>query len=311
MKFLKKIECFIRDPKFRFQYLDSLGFYNNLDDLKYLQKKFLYLIGHNLDIDYPKSYNEKLQWIKLYDRKPIYTKMVDKFEAKKIVEEKIGAEYVIPTLGVWEKFDEIDFEKLPKRFVLKCTHDSGGVIVVDDKNKIDWMKIKEQFERKLSKNFYFYGREWPYRNVKPRIIAEKRLEMSSNNDSDIVNDYKVYTFNGKARICMINTERGIHTTADYFDKNFNKLDFSWGYPHSMRKIERPQNYDLMFQLAEKLAENTLELRVDFYEVSGQLFFGEMTFFDGSGFDKIEPFEWDLKLGDWIELPNSKSKEVNN
>lgn len=254
------------------------------------------------DFQNPQTFNEKLQWLKLYDRRPEYTIMVDKYAVKMYVANKIGEEYIIPTLGVWDSFDEIDFDKLPDQFVLKCTHDSHSVIICKDRSKFDIDTARTRINSGLKRNFFYYGREWPYKNVLPRIIAEKYMEDAKVRE---LRDYKIYTFNGKAKFCMINTDRGTNTRADYFDESYNWLDFTWGYPHADVKPEKPANYEKMFELAEKLAKGTATLRVDFYEVNGQVYFGELTFFDASGFDKIIPESYDLKFGSWIKLPDKK------
>lgn len=254
------------------------------------------------DFQNPQTFNEKLQWLKLYDRRPEYTIMVDKYAVKMYVANKIGKEYIIPTLGVWDSFDEIDFDKLPDQFVLKCTHDSHSVIICKDRSKFDIDTARTRINSGLKRNFFYYGREWPYKNVPPRIIAEKYMEDAKVRE---LRDYKIYTFNGKAKFCMINTDRGTDTRADYFDESYNWLDFTWGYPHADVKPEKPANYEKMFELAEKLAKGTATLRVDFYEVNGQIYFGELTFFDASGFDKIIPESYDLKFGEWTKLPDKK------
>lgn len=605
---MKNVFELILDKNKRFLWLAYRGFYNKWPDKKYISRKFEATLGYPLNLDNPQTFNEKLQWLKLYDRKPIYTTMVDKYAVKDYVASIIGKEYIIPTLGVWDRFEDIDFDLLPNQFVLKCTHDSGGLIIVKDKSTFDLVAAQKKINKSLKRNYYYLGREWPYKDVKPRIIAEVYMEDTStsklrdfkffcfngmakcckvdfdrfiehkanyffkdgeimrfgenicppdfNNKIDIfvplknmeelasrlserlpflctafydVNekvylgeliffpasdfgkfiydgndklfgswlkipetlgggyiliyedllcvlsrassttrdgtstsndlaghkihsfngvpkvilvckdrfsefgltedffdyrwehldvkrdkygnsfslapcppelekmlelseklskaypflrtdfytingrvyfgeitffstggfgqfvpesfdqeladwavistvgdrgillrndncfvcldlaestnmnnvsaetssliDYKVYTFNGKAKFCMINQDRRIHTRADYFDKDFNWLDFTWGYDHADQIPEKPAKYELMFELAEKLAKGTFELRVDFYEVDGQVYFGELTFFDGSGFEKIDPIEWDYKLGSMIKLPN--------
>lgn len=296
---------YVVDPKYRFLHNADLGLYNAMDDKKYLCIKYRYLMGKELNLDNPQTYNEKLQWLKLYDHNPLYTTMVDKHEAKKYVASLIGEEYIIPTLGVWNEFDEIDFNKLPNRFVLKCTHDSGGIVICKDKSTLDIKKVKKKIKNCLRRNYYYQGREWPYKNVKPRIIAEQLLEegdVSGSSPEKRINDYKIYAFNGTARIIMVNQDRGSNTKADYFDEQFNYLDFTWGYSHAEKTPPKPINFQLMFELASRLSEGIPEVRVDFYEVAGKVYFGELTFFDGSGFDKIEPFEWDQKLGGYIDLP---------
>lgn len=318
----------IFDKNKRFLWLAYHGFYNKWPDRKYISRKFEATLGYPLNLDNPQTFNEKLQWLKLYDRKPIYTTMVDKYAVKEYVASIIGEEYIIPTLGVWEHFEDINFDDLPNQFVLKCTHDSGGLVIVKDKSKLDMPAAKRKINKSLKRNYYYLGREWPYKDVKPRIIAEAYMEDASSQikngliaahdfgtDRKDINgslkkntpliDYKVYTFNGEAKFCMINQERKIHTRADYFDRDYKWLDFKWGYDHADIIPQKPESYEQMFKLAERLAKDTAELRVDFYEVNGHIYFGELTFFDGSGFDKIEPIEWDYKLGSFLTLPNMK------
>ena len=296
---MKKVFRYLFDAKYRFKVNDAHGLYRFMPDEKYLKRRFKINLGYDLNLSNPRTYNEKLQWLKIYDRKPIYTTMVDKYAVKKYVASIIGEQYIIPTLGVWEDFDEIDFNALPDQFVLKCTHDSGGIVICKDKTKLDIEATKKKIIKCLKQNYYYKFREWPYKDVKPRNIAEKYMEDTTTAE---LRDYKIYTFNGKAQICMINQNRGIHTRADYFDKEYNWLDFTWGYDHAECIPEKPENFDLMLRLAEILAKDTYQLRVDFYQVNGKVFFGELTFFDGSGFDRIEPIEWDYELGSYIVLP---------
>ena len=303
MDILRKAQLYCLDPVFRFNINASRGMYDNLSDEEYLRLKFRIVFGRELDLDNPKAFNEKLQWIKLYDRKPIYTTMVDKYEVKKYVSTQIGEKYVIPTLGIWEKFDDIDFSILPKRFVLKCTHDSGGLVICRDKSKLNLRNVKDKIEKCLKHNYYLQGREWPYKNVKPRIIAEEYMEDSQTGE---LRDYKFYTFNGVAKYVMINTDRAEgRTKADYFDIDFNWLNFRWGYPNAEIPIEKPSAFEEMIKLSEFLAKGTIELRVDFYVCNGRIYFGELTFFDGGGFTKFDPESWDYTFGSELELPSIK------
>ena len=309
---MNKIFKLIFDEDYRFDFLSSRGLLNKMSDHDYLKKMFKIRTGKNLVFDNPQTYNQKLQWIKLYDHNPMYIDMVDKYEAKKYVAKLIGEEYIIPTLGVWNNFDEINFDNLPDQFVLKCTHDSGGVVIIKNKSTINRKEIKRKIEKSLKRNFYYYGREWPYKEVKPRIIAEKYMvDTTAINDNvqrnNVLKDYKIYTFNGKAKMCMINTDRGIDTRADYFDRDFKSLDFFWGYKHADIKPQKPVHYEKMFELAETLAQGTTEVRVDFYVVNNNIYFGELTFFDGSGFDPIIPEEWDIKIGSWLQLPTKEGE----
>lgn len=274
-------------------------------DSLYLKWSFSRHAKRKLDLADPKTFNEKLQWLKLHDRKPEYSTMVDKYAVKEYVAGKIGEEYIIPTLGVWDSFEDIDFDALPNEFVLKCTHDSGGLVICRDKSKLDKEAARKKISASLKRNYYYWGREWPYKNVPPRVIAEELLcDEKLGKDASVL-DYKFFTFGGKVKVMMINTDRGHETKADYFDRDFNWLDFTWGYPHAKTRPEKPAQFEKMIELAEILAAGTVELRVDFYDVNGHIYFGELTFFDGSGFDRIEPIEWDYKLGSWVKLPGKE------
>lgn len=268
----------------------------------YLRLKYYRVFHKKLNLRHPVTFNEKLQWLKLYDHNPIYPSLVDKYEVKKIVSEKIGSQYIIPTYGVWNSFDEIDFDKLPNRFVLKCTHDSGGVFIVKDKKSMDIKAARSKINNSLKNNFYYEGREWPYKSVKPRIIAEKYL--SDSVESEELSDYKLQCFDGKVDDILVcsgrNSEEGVKYY--YFDKDWNYLPYSYE-TEDIEKFKqlKPQNLELMIQLAEKLSRNFPELRVDLYEIQGKVYFGELTLFSNSGFDTTITPEADKILGEKLSL----------
>lgn len=273
-----------------------------IPDSIYLKYVFKRMVGYPLNLKNPKTFNEKLQWLKIYDRKPIYTTMVDKYEVKKYVANIIGEQYIIPTIGVWDRFEDIDFNKLPDQFVLKCTHDSGGLVICRNKDLFDYELAREKINSCLKRNFYWQGREWPYKDVKPRIIAEQYMEDKKTGD---LRDYKFYTFDGVAKALEIATDRqveGKETKIDYFDMDFVHLPFTVGHPNADEHPAKPDTFDEMRRLAEKLSQNIPHLRVDFYEVNGKAYLGELTFFTGGGFEKFTPSEWDKTLGTWIQLP---------
>lgn len=272
-----------------------------IPDKMYLKLRFRQRMGKKLDLNNPKTFNEKAQWIKLYDRNPLYCQLVDKYEVRKYVAKHIGEEYLIQVIGgPWNSFEEIDFDELPNSFVLKCTHDSGGLVICKDKNNLDIELARKKITSALKNNYYWHGREWPYKNVKPRIIAEEYMQDTKTRE---LRDYKFYCFNGVPKLVMIVTNRGKGTTkADYFDMDFHHQDFTWGYPMASEVPEKPVCFDEMKKLAACLAKGIPEVRADFYEVDGKVYFGELTFFDGSGMQKIEPEEWDLKMGEWLVLP---------
>lgn len=293
---------FFSDPQIRFSYLAKLGLLNSVPDEVFLKERFKRVFGYELNLEHPQTFNEKLQWLKLYDRKPEYTRMVDKYEAKKYVAERIGEDHIIPTLGVWERFDDIDFEALPDQFVLKCTHDCGGLVICRDKSRLDIPAARKKINRCLKRNYYYSNREWPYRGVQPRIIAEAYMEDAETAE---LRDYKFFCFNGAAKLLFIASERqkeGEETKFDFFDMEFQHLDVRNGHPNADVCPEKPKHFDEMRAFAEKLSQGIPQLRVDFYEANDQVYFGELTFYHWSGIVPFDPPEWDRILGDWIKLP---------
>ena len=298
---MKRIGDYFRNPYKIFESLAMRGFFKNMNDKEYLSWLYRARMGRFPDLNHPKSFNEKLQWLKLNDRKPEYTEMVDKYLAKKYVEKRIGEKYIIPTLGVWDEFDQIEFEKLPDQFVLKTTHDSGGVVICKDKANFDKAAAKRKLEKSLKRNYYWAEREWPYKNVKPRIIAENYL--SFLNGSDLV-EYKVFCFNGKPALFLICKGEG-HTderTNDFYDLEFNHIPVTVTCPNAKEKCQKPDEYEELLELSRKLAKNTYQLRVNLYVINHKIYFGELTFFHDSGCCKFNPPEWDKRFGDMLKLP---------
>lgn len=272
-----------------------------IPDKPYLSYVYKKRFRKSIDWKNPQTFNEKLQWLKLYDRKPEYTQMVGKYEAKKYVEERIGEEYIIPTLGVWDCFEDIDFDALPEQFVLKCTHDSGGLAICRNKATFDKEKARAKIERSLKKNYYWGSREWPYKNVKPQILAEQYMEDNQGLDSLPV--YKIMTFGGVPKIIQtIQNDKMPNESIDYFDTDWNLLDIRQNYPNSEAPFDRPETLQEMLTLATKLSQGLPFLRIDFYSVNGQVYFSEYTFYSDSGLAVFNPPEWDKTLGEWIELP---------
>ncbi len=270
-----------------------------LPDKMYLQLYYFAQFRKFINFKHPKTYNEKLNWLKINDRNLEYTKMVDKYEAKKYAKSIIGEEYIIPNLGVWNRFDDIDFDKLPNQFVLKCTHDSEGLVIVKNKTTLDKVEAKKKIENAMKYNFYYIGREFPYKNIKPRIIAEQYMEDKKYGE---LRDYKFFCFDGEPKAMFIATDRGIgETKFDYYDLNFEHLNIRQHYPNSDKKIEKPINFEKMVELSKILSKGLKHVRVDFYEVNGKLYFGEITFFHFSGLQPFIPNEWDEKFGEWIKI----------
>ena len=303
---MSKIKTFFKLLKMPIKLIPPLannGFLNWMPDETLLKLMYKARMGKTLNLDNPKSFSEKLQWLKLYDRNPLYTKLVDKYEVRKYIAETIGEEYLIPLYGVWDHPDEIDFDSLPDQFVLKCTHDSGSVIICDDKSKFDKSTAIKKLKKAQKFNFFYHGREWPYKNVVPRIIAEKYM-LNSDSSSEL-SDYKWYCFDGVAKAMLIVTDRqtpGEETKYDYFDMSFCHQPLLWGGPNATRTIEKPISFELMRELAEQISQGIPQVRVDFYEADGHIYFGEMTFYDGCGMSPFQPEKWDAIFGDWIQLP---------
>lgn len=283
------------------------GWLDGLSDKSYLSLMYRAHLGQKLHWDTPVTFSEKLQWLKLYDRKPVYSSMVDKYEAKQYTSERIGDRYTIPVLGgPWSHPDEIDYDALPDQFVLKTTHDCGGVLICADKSKFDREAAKQMLLEHLSRDYYKHCREWPYKNVKPRIFAEKYL--FEKNQSAPIKDYKFFTFNGEPKLMYIAGGRDYSKKednvvyADFFDMNFNHVDLCIDHDNAPTCPEKPQTFDQMVEFARVLAQGTRHLRVDFYEVDGRLYCGELTFFHCGGLRKFKTGEWDRVMGDWIDLP---------
>ena len=293
---------------YRYMVLGYRGLLKHIPSEKYLKRMYQISMGRELNLDEPKLYTEKLQWLKLYDHRPEYTVMVDKYAVKQYVADKIGPEYVIPLLGVWDRAEDIDFEALPDRFVMKTTHDSGTYIVCKDKSKLDIPATRKKMAKFLKRKYYDCNREWPYKNVKPRIIAEEYMEDSRFGE---LRDYKFFTFGGEPRVLYIaqGRGRGEPTVADFFDMEFNHLPFTIDHDMASVPPEKPDNFVLMQQLAAKLSQGTPQLRVDFYEVDGRVYFGEMTFFHCSGMESFHPEQWDRIFGDWVILPLKRMEDT--
>lgn len=280
-----------------------------IPDETYLKLLFWLRMKRKLHLKNPVTFNEKLQWLKLYDRNSDYTHLVDKYEVRKYIENKIGSEILVPLIGVWNTWEEIEFDTLPERFVLKTTHDSGGVAICQNKANWNMEKAQKKIIDSLSRNYFYLGREYPYKDIVPRIIGEEYIE---NEQAGELIDYKVMCFNGKARCIFTCTERftaeGLKVT--FFDLNWKRLPFTRHYPCSNVEIKRPGNLEKMIQYAETLSEGIPFLRVDFYEVNDRIYMGELTFYPGCGMEEFEPEEYDSILGSWIELPYTQCHSSN-
>lgn len=273
-----------------------------VSDENFVKWKYYLNFHKRLDLRNPQTFNEKLQWLKLYDQHEEYTQLVDKYEAKQFVASIIGKEYIIPTIGVYDSIEEIDFEYLPQQFVIKCTHNSGGIIVCKDKQKLDIKNSCKQLEKWLKVNPYWKNREYPYKNVKPRIIIEQYMEDESGYE---LKDYKFFCFDGEPKCLFVATDRGKEgeeTKFDFFDLEWNHLPFTNGHPNSKQSISKPNSFENMIEISRRLSQGFPHVRVDLYNINGRIYFGELTFFHWSGLTPFVPEEWDYRFGEFLNLP---------
>ena len=262
--------------------------------------------GKSLNLRHPQRFNEKLQWLKLYNRKPEYTVMADKVAVKDYIAHTLGPQYVIPTLGVWEKAADVDFDALPEKFVIKCNHNSGdGMYICTDKSKMDVESVRRALERGLEQNYYLCDREWPYKNIPRRILAEAFLDDGSGKG---LIDYKVFNFNGEPHFIQVDFDRFKDHKKNLYSTDWKLLDFEFNYPsHPEIEIPKPAALDEMLQLSRILSKDIPYLRTDFYYINGQLYLGELTFFPASGYGKFTPDEYDLTFGKLLNLPSKKTR----
>lgn len=275
-----------------------------LPDKLFVSLKYFHSFGRFPNLNAPVTFNEKLQWLKLYDRRDSYVNLVDKCKVKEVVGKIIGFQHIIPTLGVWDNVDQIDFDKLPNQFVLKTTHDSGTIIICKDKTILDIKETKNIMSNCLKRDFYAMTREWPYKNVPRKIIAEEYVTVNGVSPNDI----KFFCFNGKVKLFKVDFDRFVNHKANYYDGDCNLVkcgeivcppDFTKG------KELIPCNILEMIHIAEKLSKGIPFVRVDLYSVNKTILFGEMTFFPNSGCGKFTDEKWDYKIGEWLKLPIEK------
>lgn len=296
-----------------------------IPDKLYLKLLFRLKMRKSLNLRNPQTFNEKLQWLKLYDRNPKYSQMVDKFEAKKYVANIIGDEYIIPTIGVYENVEEIPWDSLPNQFVLKCTHDSGGVVICKDKKTLNIKEAKKKLSRGLKRSYFYQLREWPYKFASRRIIIENLLEFETSNgispEKNTLNnanqsrlgyengtqfdifDYKFFCFDGEPKFLKVDFDRFTEHHANYFDLEWNLLPFGEKMcpPKESKELIKPTNFEQMLKISRLLSQGHKFLRVDLYNISGHIYFGELTFFPASGLGSFEPTKWDLIIGGYLKL----------
>ncbi len=281
--------------------LGRRGYLNWMSDEQYIRILYRMIFKRKLNLGNPQTFNEKLQWLKLHDHNPLYTRLVDKYEVKQYVADLIGEEYIIPTLGVWNSIDEVDFDSLPNQFVLKCTHDSGGLVICRNKNKLDVNATKKKLKKSLNQNFFYFGREWPYKNVKPRIIAEKYMTDESGTE---LKDYKIFNFDGKPKLIQVDYDRFVKHKRNLYSTDWKYIEAAIQYPTDPKHhIERPKQLDKMLSIARVLSAGISHVRTDLYCIDNRIYFGELTFYHESGLGKFTPEILDEKMGEWIKLPS--------
>lgn len=299
MSSLKKLLKYFADPLFRLNVNSRVGINHFMSDEDFIKKQYFLKTGRVLNLDNPTRFNEKLQWLKLYNRKPLFTIMVDKYAVKEYLEPIIGSKHIVPLLGVWNKFEDIDFNSLPDKFVIKTTHGCGGMYICREKSKFDVNAAAKDIRKALKRNYYYNCREWPYKDVKPRIIAEKYLQ-----DGEMLNlnVYKIFNLSGKPTLIQsIQNDKTKYETIDYFDTEWNLLDLRQNYQNSKYPLPRPETLEKMLELSAKCSAGFPFLRTDWYEVNKEVFFSEFTFFSDAGHEAFYPDEWDERLGALIDL----------
>lgn len=273
-------------------------------DRTYLCLLFKYRMGYKLNLKNPTTFSEKLNWLKIYDHNPLYTKLVDKQEVKQYIIDKVGAKYIIPSLGIWNNPESIDFDSLPDQFVLKTTHGGGnvGVLICRDKSKFNVNEAIANLKKAMKQNLYKDSREWPYKNVTKKIIAEPYIEDKVTGE---LRDYKFFCFDGRVNALFVATERQNREEPffNFFDENYNPLPIKQGHPVSTIIPDKPKLFEEMKKIASELSKGLPHVRVDLYEANGNVLFGELTFYHFGGTVPFEPQEWDVTFGKWLELPN--------
>ena len=313
MNYITRILIFLKNPGKRIPLLFLKLFSQLFSDESYLRYKFYLSMGYKLNLDNPRTFSEKLQWLKIHNRKPEYTTMVDKHAVKDYVTNKIGAKYIIPTIGVWDNVEDIDWDSLPNQFVLKTTHGGGGggVVVCKNKATLDKQKTIKSLKSSLSQDIYKNLREWPYKNVPKRIIAEQYMTDGSSKD---LPDYKFFCFDGEPKYCQVIRDRHTKETIDFYDMEWNHMPFIGLNPvvsncqtlvvsNGKTPVAKPMHLDKMIEICQKLSKDIPFSRIDLYVINDKEYFGEITFYPASGMGTFTPDEWNYRLGDLLNLPN--------
>ncbi|NLB66627.1 MAG: glycosyl transferase [Lentisphaerae bacterium] len=297
---LSKLIRYAKNPLLLFWRLGLDGHFKFIPDRRYLEICFRIKVGHRLNLEAPQTFNEKLQWLKLFDRRPEYTRLADKLAVRDYIQSRVGADHLIPLLGTWGSAADINFSTLPSQFVLKCTHDSGSVIICRDKSNLRENRVRARLANRLSKNYYWAGREWPYRNIPPRVIAEAYMTDESATE---LKDYKFHCFNGEPRVIQVDFDRFTAHRRNLYDLNWNRLPLALAYPDAPeRVIPKPPNLEQALDLVRAIVPPAPTVRVDLYLTQDQIYFGEFTFFHEGGLGRFKPARYDAEFGSWIHLP---------
>ena len=301
---LDTIKYIARNPESLFMMLGSKGLLNWIPDNVYVYIYSSLSLGYSVNLKKPQTFNEKMQWLKLYDRNSVYTELADKYEVRKHIAKKIGEEYLIPLVGgPWKSVEEIDFSALPNQFVLKTTHDSGGIVFCKDKNNFDIERAKEKLKKHLRRKYYYGKREWPYKGINPQIVAEQYMK---DGESENLTVYKIFCFGGEPKIIQtIQNDKTKDESIDYFSPDWTLLDMRQNFPNSDTPMAKPEKLEEMLAIAKSLSEGFPFIRTDLYSINNNVYFSELTFYSDSGSAAFDPPEWDRILGSWIKLPDKK------
>jgi len=301
---MKSLGYYIKNPRIVFEGLTIKFVGKLLPDKTFIKLLYHYVTGNELDLENPKTFTEKLQWLKINDKNPLYPTLVDKISAKKWVAEKIGGTYIIPTLCVWDRIEDVDFSNLPDKFVLKCNHNSGNVIICQNRKSFDVDAAKRALEKSLNDRYYLKGREWPYKYVKPRVFAEIYMSPSDIWEYKPLIDYKFYCFNGVPMYVQVIKNRGYNETVDFYNMNWEKQPFTGVNPTAKMsdKVDTaPSTLENMKEVAAKLSMGFPFMRVDLYEINHKVYFGELTLYPSGGFGCFKPKEYNLIIGNQLRL----------
>lgn len=304
MKIIKKIFCYLRNPTKVINYFGSKGRLKFIPDKMYLKLVYRANLDKKLNLDQPITFTEKIQWLKLYDRNPEYIKLVDKYLVREHIEKLIGSKYLVPLIGIYNNIDEIELSKLPNQFVLKCTHDSGSVVICKDKSNFDWIATKKKLTRCLKRNYYYTGREWPYKFVKPRIVCERFMTEGLN---EVPKDYKVYCFHGEPKLIFIlrdKYKKGVRKSGTVYTTQWEALPCVLDNHYELNMVEeqKPECLEELLSICRKLCEGFCQVRIDFYIINETIYFSEITLSTSSGLVPIIPNSYDVILGSYLQLP---------